>query len=110
MEEEEEEASVDEDEDEDEDEEERSLPRDPKEEVSTATRAKLLAERLKATALKGLRDLGRILAIGLLALAGRISVIMLCLQVYTQCLNTGRISVSTVQTAVSGSHRVIHLL
>uniref|UniRef100_A0A671WIF6 Piezo type mechanosensitive ion channel component 1 (Er blood group) n=1 Tax=Sparus aurata TaxID=8175 RepID=A0A671WIF6_SPAAU len=66
----EEEASVDEDEDEDEDEEERSLPRDPKEEVSTATRAKLLAERLKATALKGLRDLGRILAIGLLALAG----------------------------------------
>ncbi|XP_030297383.1 piezo-type mechanosensitive ion channel component 1 isoform X2 [Sparus aurata] len=70
VEEEEEEASVDEDEDEDEDEEERSLPRDPKEEVSTATRAKLLAERLKATALKGLRDLGRILAIGLLALAG----------------------------------------
>lgn len=110
MEEEEEEASVDEDEDEDEDEEERSLPRDPKEEVSTATRAKLLAERLKATALKGLRDLGRILAIGLLALAGRICVIMLCLQVYTQCLNTGRISVSTVQTAVSGSHGVIHLL
>uniref|UniRef100_A0A671WL73 Piezo type mechanosensitive ion channel component 1 (Er blood group) n=1 Tax=Sparus aurata TaxID=8175 RepID=A0A671WL73_SPAAU len=86
VEEEEEEASVDEDEDEDEDEEERSLPRDPKEEVSTATRAKLLAERLKATALKGLRDLGRILAIGLLALAGRICVIMLCLQVYTQCI------------------------
>ncbi|KAM9345094.1 piezo-type mechanosensitive ion channel component 1 [Symphorus nematophorus] len=54
----------------DEDEEERSLPGDPEEEVSTATRAKQLAERLKATARKVLRDLGRILAIGLLALAG----------------------------------------
>ncbi|KAE8280232.1 Piezo-type mechanosensitive ion channel component 1 [Larimichthys crocea] len=54
----------------DEDEEERSLPGDPEEEVSTATRAKQLAERLKATARKVLRDLGRILAISLLALAG----------------------------------------
>ncbi|XP_042289205.1 piezo-type mechanosensitive ion channel component 1 isoform X1 [Thunnus maccoyii] len=55
---------------EDEDEEERSSPGDPDEEVSTATRAKQLAERLKATARKALRDLGRILAISLLALAG----------------------------------------
>ncbi|XP_041645226.1 piezo-type mechanosensitive ion channel component 1 isoform X2 [Cheilinus undulatus] len=55
---------------EDEDEEERSLPGDLDEEVSTATKAKQLAERLKATALKVLRDLGRILAISLLALAG----------------------------------------
>nr|XP_046257127.1 piezo-type mechanosensitive ion channel component 1 isoform X2 [Scatophagus argus] len=54
----------------DEDEGERSLPGDPEEEVSTATRAKQLAERLKATARKVLRDLGRILAISLLALAG----------------------------------------
>uniref|UniRef100_UPI0037E95548 piezo-type mechanosensitive ion channel component 1 isoform X2 n=1 Tax=Semicossyphus pulcher TaxID=241346 RepID=UPI0037E95548 len=53
-----------------EDEEERSLPGDPDEEVSTVTRAKQLAERLKATARKALRDLGRILAISLLALAG----------------------------------------
>uniref|UniRef100_A0A3B4YJT9 Piezo type mechanosensitive ion channel component 1 (Er blood group) n=1 Tax=Seriola lalandi dorsalis TaxID=1841481 RepID=A0A3B4YJT9_SERLL len=53
-----------------EDDEERSLPCDPDEEVSTATRAKQLAERLKATARKVLRDLGRILAISLLALAG----------------------------------------
>ncbi|XP_074531707.1 piezo-type mechanosensitive ion channel component 1 [Halichoeres trimaculatus] len=55
---------------EDEDEEERSLPGDLDEEVSTATRAKQLAERLKATVRKVLRDLGRILAISLLALAG----------------------------------------
>ncbi|XP_071337705.1 piezo-type mechanosensitive ion channel component 1 isoform X3 [Trachinotus anak] len=53
----------------DDDDEEKSLPGDP-EEVSTATRAKQLAERLKATARKVLRDLGRILAISLLALAG----------------------------------------
>uniref|UniRef100_A0A673C536 Piezo-type mechanosensitive ion channel component 1 n=1 Tax=Sphaeramia orbicularis TaxID=375764 RepID=A0A673C536_9TELE len=52
------------------DEEERSSPGDIDEEVSTATRAKQLAERLKVTARKALRDLGRILAIGLLALAG----------------------------------------
>uniref|UniRef100_A0A3B4UV70 Piezo type mechanosensitive ion channel component 1 (Er blood group) n=1 Tax=Seriola dumerili TaxID=41447 RepID=A0A3B4UV70_SERDU len=52
------------------DDEERSLPCDPDEEVSTATRAKQLAERLKATARKVLRDLGRIVAISLLALAG----------------------------------------
>ncbi|XP_039995581.1 piezo-type mechanosensitive ion channel component 1 isoform X1 [Xiphias gladius] len=68
----------DEDDDEEEEEEasgdedggERSLPGDLNEEVSTATRAKQLAERLKATARKVLRDLGRILAISLLALAG----------------------------------------
>ncbi|XP_038593397.1 piezo-type mechanosensitive ion channel component 1-like [Micropterus salmoides] len=54
----------------DEDEEERSLTGEPDEEVSTATRAKQLAERLKATARKVLRDLGRILAVSLLALAG----------------------------------------
>uniref|UniRef100_A0A3Q0SK86 Piezo type mechanosensitive ion channel component 1 (Er blood group) n=1 Tax=Amphilophus citrinellus TaxID=61819 RepID=A0A3Q0SK86_AMPCI len=52
-----------------EDEEERSLPGDA-DEVSTVTRAKQLAEQLKATARKILRDLGRILAISLLALAG----------------------------------------
>ncbi|XP_070696812.1 piezo-type mechanosensitive ion channel component 1 [Pempheris klunzingeri] len=63
---EEEEASGDGDEDED----ERSLPGDPDEEASTVTRAKQLAERLKTTACKVLRDLGRILAISLLALAG----------------------------------------
>uniref|UniRef100_A0A3Q1IMX2 Uncharacterized protein n=1 Tax=Anabas testudineus TaxID=64144 RepID=A0A3Q1IMX2_ANATE len=54
----------------DEEDEEQSLPGEPDEEVSTATRAKQLAERLKATARKVLRDLGRILAISLLALAG----------------------------------------
>uniref|UniRef100_A0A8D0AD07 Piezo type mechanosensitive ion channel component 1 (Er blood group) n=1 Tax=Sander lucioperca TaxID=283035 RepID=A0A8D0AD07_SANLU len=71
---EEEETSGDEEEVEKEDEdeeEERSLPGDPDEEVSTATRAKQLAERLKAKARKVLRDLGRILAISLLALAGK---------------------------------------
>nr|XP_019959133.1 PREDICTED: piezo-type mechanosensitive ion channel component 1 [Paralichthys olivaceus] len=65
--EEEEETSGDED---NEDDEERSLPGDPDEEVSTATRAKQLAERLKVIVRKILRDLGRILAISLLALAG----------------------------------------
>ncbi|XP_026164380.1 piezo-type mechanosensitive ion channel component 1 isoform X2 [Mastacembelus armatus] len=60
---EEEEASGDED-------EERKLTCDPDEEASTATRAKQLAERLKATVQKVLWDLGRILAISLLALAG----------------------------------------
>ncbi|KAM3605845.1 uncharacterized protein V6R79_005812 [Siganus canaliculatus] len=63
-------ASGDEDEEEEGEEEERSSPSDPEEEVSTATRAKQLAERLKAMARKILRDLGRILAVGLLALAG----------------------------------------
>ncbi|XP_024916735.1 piezo-type mechanosensitive ion channel component 1 [Cynoglossus semilaevis] len=57
-------------EDDDDDDEERSLPTDPDEEVSTATRAKQMAERLKVIAQKVLRDLGRILAVGLLALAG----------------------------------------
>uniref|UniRef100_A0A3Q1FU82 Piezo type mechanosensitive ion channel component 1 (Er blood group) n=1 Tax=Acanthochromis polyacanthus TaxID=80966 RepID=A0A3Q1FU82_9TELE len=52
------------------DEEERSIPDDPDEEVSTATRAKQLAERLKVSAWKILRDLGRILAMCLLGLAG----------------------------------------
>lgn len=65
---EEEEPSV----DEDEDEEERFLPGDPEDEISTATRAKQLAEHLKTKARKFLRDLGRILAISLLALAGMI--------------------------------------
>ncbi|XP_060896547.1 piezo-type mechanosensitive ion channel component 1 isoform X3 [Labrus mixtus] len=64
--EEEEEAS----EEEDEEEKERSLPGDPDEEVSPVTRAKQLAERLKATAPKVLRDMGRVLAVSLLALAG----------------------------------------
>lgn len=45
-----------------------SSPSDPV--VSAATRAKQLAARLRATAQKVLRDLGRILAITLLALAG----------------------------------------
>ncbi|XP_068597023.1 piezo-type mechanosensitive ion channel component 1 [Brachionichthys hirsutus] len=53
-----------------EDEEVPSLPGDAEEEVSTATKAKQLAERLKAAARKVLRDLGRILAVSLLALAG----------------------------------------
>uniref|UniRef100_A0AAQ5ZQI6 Piezo-type mechanosensitive ion channel component n=1 Tax=Amphiprion ocellaris TaxID=80972 RepID=A0AAQ5ZQI6_AMPOC len=52
------------------DEEERSIPDYPDEEVSTATRAKQLAERLKVSAWKILRDLGRILAMCLLGLAG----------------------------------------
>ncbi|XP_053730255.1 piezo-type mechanosensitive ion channel component 1 [Synchiropus splendidus] len=50
--------------------EDRSSPCDPEEDVSTATKAKQLAERLKTGVRKVLRDLGRILAIGLLALAG----------------------------------------
>ncbi|XP_041866340.1 LOW QUALITY PROTEIN: piezo-type mechanosensitive ion channel component 1 [Melanotaenia boesemani] len=53
----------------DEDEEQRSLHGDP-DEVSAATKAEQLAERLKATARKALCDLGRILAISLLGLAG----------------------------------------
>ncbi|XP_040034623.2 piezo-type mechanosensitive ion channel component 1 [Gasterosteus aculeatus] len=55
---------------EDEDGEKSSLPGDPDEDVSTATRAKQLAERLKTKARKVLRDLWKMLAIGLLALAG----------------------------------------
>ncbi|XP_034040318.1 F-box/WD repeat-containing protein 4 [Thalassophryne amazonica] len=57
----------------DEDEDERSSCgelEEEEEEVSTATRAKQLAEHLKRTAWKVLRDLGRILAVSLLALAG----------------------------------------
>ncbi|XP_045545024.1 piezo-type mechanosensitive ion channel component 1 isoform X2 [Salmo salar] len=50
------------------DEEGMSSPSDPV--VSAATRAKQLAARLRATAQKVLRDLGRVLAITLLALAG----------------------------------------
>lgn len=64
-----EEASVDDDEEED-----MSLPGDLDETVSTATRAKQLAERLKASARKVLQDLGRVLAISLLALAGKFCV------------------------------------
>uniref|UniRef100_A0AAQ6A8X3 Piezo-type mechanosensitive ion channel component n=1 Tax=Amphiprion ocellaris TaxID=80972 RepID=A0AAQ6A8X3_AMPOC len=60
----------DEEEEESGDEEERSIPDYPDEEVSTATRAKQLAERLKVSAWKILRDLGRILAMCLLGLAG----------------------------------------
>ncbi|CAL1577738.1 unnamed protein product [Knipowitschia caucasica] len=55
---------------EDEDHQDRSVADDPDEEVSAGTRAKQLAERLKSTACRVLRDLGRILAISLLALAG----------------------------------------
>jgi len=47
------------------------LQGDP-DEVSTATKAKQLAERLKVTARKVLGDLGRISAISLLGLAGKI--------------------------------------
>ncbi|XP_061602172.1 piezo-type mechanosensitive ion channel component 1 isoform X1 [Cololabis saira] len=53
----------------DEDEEEETLPGDS-DEMSTAARAKQLAEHLKATARKVLHDLGRILAVSLLGLAG----------------------------------------
>ncbi|XP_035462912.2 piezo-type mechanosensitive ion channel component 1 isoform X3 [Scophthalmus maximus] len=63
----EEEVEVEEETSGNEDDEERSLPA---EEVSTATRAKQMPERLKVIARKVLRDLGRILAISLLALAG----------------------------------------
>ncbi|XP_055358353.1 piezo-type mechanosensitive ion channel component 1 isoform X3 [Betta splendens] len=54
----------------DEDDGERSLPGDPDEDISTATRAKQLADQLKDTAQKILRDLGKIFTISLLALAG----------------------------------------
>uniref|UniRef100_A0A667X6J1 Piezo type mechanosensitive ion channel component 1 (Er blood group) n=1 Tax=Myripristis murdjan TaxID=586833 RepID=A0A667X6J1_9TELE len=66
----EEEEENEEEESEDEDEEGRTSPNDPSEEISTATRAKQLAEHLKVKARKVLRDLGRILAISLLAVAG----------------------------------------
>ncbi|XP_055018748.1 piezo-type mechanosensitive ion channel component 1 isoform X2 [Boleophthalmus pectinirostris] len=55
---------------EDEDHQDRSVAEDQEEEVSAGTRAKQLAEKLKSTACRVLRDLGRILAISLLALAG----------------------------------------
>lgn len=54
----------------DDDLQDRSAAEEQEEEVSTGTRAKQLAERLKTKACKVLRDLGRILAISLLALAG----------------------------------------
>lgn len=54
--------------------EETTFPGDSEEEVSTVTRAKQMAERLKATAWKVLWDLRRILAISFLALAGKICV------------------------------------
>uniref|UniRef100_A0A3B3UIH2 Piezo type mechanosensitive ion channel component 1 (Er blood group) n=1 Tax=Poecilia latipinna TaxID=48699 RepID=A0A3B3UIH2_9TELE len=63
--EEEEESSV----DEEVEEEERSSNGDP-DEVSTATRAKQLAEGLKVKVLKILRDLGRVMVVVLLGLAG----------------------------------------
>ncbi|KAM6956642.1 piezo-type mechanosensitive ion channel component 1 [Aplochiton taeniatus] len=59
-----------EEEEDDLEEEEDSSPSDSEEEVSAATRAKQLAERFQATARKVLRDLGRVLAVTLLALAG----------------------------------------
>ncbi|XP_014030980.1 piezo-type mechanosensitive ion channel component 1 [Salmo salar] len=60
-----------EEEEEEGDEEGISSPSEPGDDVvSAATRAKQLAARLRATAQKVLRDLGRILAITLLALAG----------------------------------------
>ncbi|XP_029962928.1 piezo-type mechanosensitive ion channel component 1 isoform X3 [Salarias fasciatus] len=72
-----EEASGDDDEDdedvedvEDVEDEDETYPGDLEEEVSAATRAKQLRERLKASARKVLRDLGRVLAVSLLALAG----------------------------------------
>lgn len=77
----------------DEDDEERSLPGDTDEEVSTATRAKQLAERLKATACKVLRDLGRILAISLLGLAGTV-----CLRISQHMKKSQMLPESTVQT------------
>lgn len=59
-----------EDDDYDDDDEGLQLADDAVEGVSPATRAKQLAVRLKQAARKVLRDLGRILAISLLALAG----------------------------------------
>ncbi|KAM9726355.1 piezo-type mechanosensitive ion channel component 1 isoform 2-T2 [Menidia menidia] len=53
----------------DENEEDKSLPDDP-DEISTTTKAKQLAERLKAGVCRVLGDLGRIFAISLLGLAG----------------------------------------
>lgn len=44
---------------------------DSEDEVSTVTRAKQMAEQFKATAWKVLWDLRRILAVSLLALAGK---------------------------------------
>ncbi|KAG7468581.1 hypothetical protein MATL_G00144490 [Megalops atlanticus] len=60
-----------EDEEEEEGEEEgRSSPSEPEGDLSPATRAALLAARLRVTAQRFLRDLGRVLAITLLGLAG----------------------------------------
>lgn len=67
----EEEEDEDEDDDNDDDEECLPLADEGVEGVSPATRAKQLAVRLKQAARKVLRDLGRILAISLLALAGK---------------------------------------
>lgn len=82
---------------EDEDGEESSLPGDPDEDVSTATRAKQLAERLKTKARKVLRDLWKMLAIGLLALAGRI------------CVTTALPQVHTCYTTQGHGHGHIHI-
>ncbi|KAJ8400462.1 hypothetical protein AAFF_G00395860 [Aldrovandia affinis] len=60
-------AEVEEDEGEEED---GSSPSEPEEDNSPARRAALLAARLRATAQRLLRDLGRVLAVILLALAG----------------------------------------
>lgn len=67
----EEEDEEEEDDNDDDDKECLPLADDSVEGVSPATRAKQLAVRLKQAARKVLRDLGRILAISLLALAGK---------------------------------------
>ena len=61
------------------------------EKVSTATRAKQLAQRLRITAQEVLQDVGRILTVCLLALAGKIIVetlihIQSTLSTYLKCL------------------------
>lgn len=67
------EEEEDQEENDDNDDDEECLPQadDSVEGVSPVTRAKQLAVRLKQAARKVLRDLGRILAISLLALAGK---------------------------------------
>ncbi|MEQ2285031.1 hypothetical protein AMECASPLE_027711 [Ameca splendens] len=80
-----EESLVDEEEEEEE-EEERSSNGDPYE-VSAATRAKQVAEGLKVKMLKSLRDLGRVMVVILLGLAGKDWLTMLLFQVMSQFLS-----------------------
>ncbi|MEQ2201312.1 hypothetical protein XENOCAPTIV_010641, partial [Xenoophorus captivus] len=80
-----EESLVDEEEEEEE-EEERSSNGDPYE-VSAATRAKQVAEGLKVKMLKILRDLGRVMVVILLGLAGKDWLTMLLFQVMSQFLS-----------------------